>query len=145
MKIRVELLDHAKELNLPQYATLQSAGIDFMAAIEEPVILLPSKRFLFPTGICVELPKNYEMQVRPRSGLALKHGITVLNSPGTIDADYRGEIKILLINLGEQIYQVHRGERIAQGIISKYEQADLVITDALEGTTRGTRGFGSTG
>ena len=145
MKIRVELLTHAKDLGLPQYATSQSAGVDLMAAIEEPVMLLPSKTFLFHTGLCIELPKGYEMQIRPRSGLALKHGITVLNSPGTIDADYRGEIKILLINLGEYPYQVQRGERIAQGVISKYEQASLAIADALDVTARGTGGFGSTG
>jgi dUTP pyrophosphatase len=145
MKIRVELLTHAKDLGLPQYATSQSAGVDLMAAIEEPVMLLPSKTFLFPTGLCIELPKGYEMQIRPRSGLALKHSITVLNSPGTIDADYRGEIKILLINLGEYPYQVQRGERIAQGVISKYEQASLAIADALDVTARGTGGFGSTG
>ncbi len=145
MQIEVEILPHAKELSLPKHATPDSAGIDFLAAISHPLILHPLQRTLVPTGLCIAIPQNYEMQIRPRSGLALKHGITVLNSPGTIDADYRGEIKILLINIGEYIYQIHRGERIAQGILSRYEQVSLVVVNALDPTHRGVGGFGSTG
>jgi dUTP pyrophosphatase len=145
MKIKIKILPHANDLSLPQYATEQSAGIDLMAAIEKPIVLYPLKTAVIHTGMCIELTKGYEMQIRPRSGLAFKHGITVLNSPGTVDSDYRGEIKVLLINLGGQTYEVHKGDRIAQGVISKYEQVELLITETLEDTSRGSSGFGSTG
>jgi dUTP pyrophosphatase len=145
MQIKVKILPHAKDLDLPSYATAQSAGMDLVAAVTQTIVLHPSKPLLLPTGLCIELPVGYEMQIRPRSGLALKHAITVLNSPGTIDADYRGEIKILLINLGEQPYQIGRGERIAQGVISQYTQVKLIIADSLSDTIRDTGGFGSTG
>ncbi len=145
MEIKIKILSHANALSLPQYATEQSAGIDLMAAIEKSIVLYPLKTAVIHTGVCIELPKGYEMQIRPRSGLAFKHGITILNSPGTIDSDYRGEIKVLLINLGGETYEVHKGDRIAQGVVSKYEQVKLVSTQTLGDTDRGLGGFGSTG
>ena len=129
----------------PAYATEQSAGVDLKALLTEPVVLQPLERTMVPTGLYIALPKGYEAQVRPRSGLALKHGITVLNTPGTIDADYRGEIGVVLVNLSQQDFVVNDGERIAQMVIARYEQADLVVVEALDETERGEGGYGHTG
>lgn len=130
---------------LPAYATEQSAGMDLRANIDSPVVLQPMERRLIPTGLYIALPPGHEAQVRPRSGLALKHGITVLNAPGTIDADYRGEVGVLLINLSEQPFTINDGERIAQMVIAKYEQATLCEVQALDETERGAGGYGHTG
>lgn len=130
---------------LPQYATVQSAGMDLRADISEPVTLRPLERRLIGTGLSIALPAGYEAQVRPRSGLALKHGITVLNAPGTIDADYRGEIGVVLVNLSDTDFVVNPGERIAQMVIARYEQADLQLVEMLDETERGTGGYGHTG
>ena len=129
---------------LPQYATPQSAGMDLRANIDEDLTLFPRERKLIPTGIYIQLPVSYEAQVRPRSGLALKHGVTVLNSPGTIDADYRGEIKVLLINHGDAAYTITPGERIAQLVVAKHEQVKWIISGSLDETERGEGGFGHT-
>ena len=130
---------------LPVYATPQSAGMDLRANIDEPITLRPMERRLIPTGLHIALPEGYEAQIRPRSGLALKHGLTVLNSPGTIDADYRGEIGVLLINLSLQDFVINDGERIAQMIIARHEQADFVVVEELDQTERGEGGYGHTG
>ncbi len=130
---------------LPAYATEQSAGMDLRADISEPVVLQPLERRLIPTGLYIALPPGYEAQVRPRSGLALKHGITVLNAPGTIDADYRGEVGVLLVNLSAVPFTVNAGERIAQMIIARHEQAEFVSVDVLDETERGEGGYGHTG
>ncbi len=130
---------------LPAYATPQSAGMDLRANIDEPVTLRPMERRLIPTGLYIALPEGYEAQVRPRSGLALKHGITVLNSPGTIDADYRGEIMVLLVNLSADDFVVNDGERIAQMIIARHETAAFVEVEELDRTERGAGGYGHTG
>lgn len=144
MKIKVQVVNKSKH-DLPTYATELSAGMDLRANIDEPITLNPLQRVLVPTGIFIALPQNYEAQVRPRSGLALKHGITVLNSPGTIDADYRGELKIILINLSDEPFIINDGERIAQLIIARCEQAFLEKVEVLDETERGTGGFGHTG
>ena len=130
---------------LPQYATTQSAGMDLRANLEEPVLLKPMERKLIPTGLHIALPVGYEAQVRPRSGLALKKGITVLNSPGTIDADYRGEVGVLLINLSQEDFVVNDGERIAQMVIARHEQGAFMPVDVLDETERGEGGYGHTG
>ena len=130
---------------LPQYATAQSAGMDLRANIEEPIVLKPMERRLIPTGLYIALPEGYEAQVRPRSGLAFKKGITVLNSPGTIDADYRGEIGVLLINLSPEEFVVNDGERIAQMVIARHEQGEFIEVDVLNETERGEGGYGHTG
>lgn len=130
---------------LPAYATPQSAGMDLRANIEAPITLHPMERRLIPTGLHIALPEGYEAQVRPRSGLALKHGLTVLNSPGTIDADYRGEIGVLLINLSQEDFVINDGERIAQMVIARHEQADFVVVEELDQTERGEGGYGHTG
>ena len=130
---------------LPEYQTSGSAGADLHACLTEPVTLQPMERKLIPTGLCVELPAGYELQVRPRSGLALKYGITVLNTPGTVDSDYRGELCVLLINLGSEPFTVRHGDRIAQAVIAQVVQVNFVETDALSKTGRGTDGYGSTG
>ena len=130
---------------LPQYATPQSAGMDLRANLAEPVVLNPLERRLIPTGLHIALPAGYEAQVRPRSGLALKKGITVLNSPGTIDADYRGEIGVLLINLSQEDFVVNDGERIAQMVIARHEQGEFEIVETLDETERGEGGYGHTG
>jgi len=130
---------------LPEYATSGSAGMDLRANIEQKVILKPLERKLFPTGLFIQLPLGYEAQVRPRSGLALKKGLTVLNAPGTIDADYRGEIGVVLINLSNEECTIEPGERIAQLVIAQYEQADLELTTELSETERGNGGYGHTG
>jgi len=130
---------------LPQYATAQSAGLDLRANLEEPLVLHPMERRLIPTGLHIALPDGYEAQVRPRSGLALKHGITVLNTPGTIDADYRGEVGVVLVNLGQEDFIVNDGERIAQMVIASYEQVEMVEVESLDQTERGEGGYGHTG
>ena len=130
---------------LPAYATPQSAGMDLRANIEEPITLRPLERRIVPTGLYIALPEGYEAQVRPRSGLALKHGITVLNSPGTIDSDYRGEIGVLLVNLSDTPFVINAGERIAQMVVARHEQAELIEVEELDDTERGAGGYGHTG
>ena len=130
---------------LPAYATAQSAGMDLRANLDAPITLHPMERRLIPTGLHIALPEGYEAQVRPRSGLALKHGLTVLNAPGTIDADYRGEVGVVLINLSADDFVINDGERIAQLIIARYEQADPVVVEELDETERGEGGYGHTG
>ncbi len=130
---------------LPAYATPQSAGMDLRANIEDPITLRPLERRIVPTGLYIALPEGYEAQVRPRSGLALKHGITVLNSPGTIDSDYRGEIGVLLINLSDTPFLINAGERIAQMVVARHEQAELIEVEELDDTERGAGGYGHTG
>ncbi|MBJ7408334.1 MAG: dUTP diphosphatase [Bradyrhizobium sp.] len=148
-KVTVELqrLAHAEGLPLPAYQTAEAAGLDLMAAVpeNEPLTLAPGQYALVPTGLAIALPPAHEAQVRPRSGLAAKHGVTVLNSPGTIDADYRGEIKVILINHGQAPFVIKRGERIAQMVIAPVVQAALVPVAVLSATDRGAGGFGSTG
>ncbi len=130
---------------LPEYATSLSAGLDLRADIEEPVTLLPMERKLIGTGLYMALPPGFEAQVRPRSGLALKHGITVLNTPGTIDADYRGEIKVLLVNLSNEPFVINEGERIAQMVVARHEHAEFTLVSELDETERGAGGYGHTG
>jgi dUTP pyrophosphatase len=130
---------------VPEYKTPGSAGSDLCALLDEPVVIKPLERQLIPTGISIELPAGYEMQIRPRSGLALKYGITVLNSPGTIDSDYRGEIGIVLVNLGSEPFEVRSGDRIAQAVVSSVEQCIFVRVDEISSTSRGAGGYGSTG
>lgn len=130
---------------LPAYATPQSAGMDLRANIDEPITLRPMERRLIPTGLHIALPAGYEAQVRPRSGLALKHGLTVLNAPGTVDADYRGEVGVLLINLGDKDFVINDGERIAQMVIAQHETADFIAVEVLDETERGEGGYGHTG
>lgn len=146
VRVPVKVLAHGKGLPLPAYQSEQAAGLDLVAALadNETVIIEPGKRALIPTGLSFELPAGYEGQVRPRSGLALKHGITVLNSPGTIDSDYRGEVKIILINLGDAPFPVQRGERIAQLVMAPVTHAELVRAKEIGATRRGSGGFGST-
>jgi dUTP pyrophosphatase len=143
--VSVQILEHGADLPLPQYATSQSAGADLLAAIDADLILQPLQRVLVPTGIAIALSAGYEVQIRPRSGLAFKNGVTVLNAPGTIDADYRGEIKVLLVNLSNEAFTITRGMRIAQLILAKVEQLSWQQTDSLDETARGAGGFGSTG
>jgi dUTP pyrophosphatase len=145
MKVGIKKLDHARDLALPFYATPGSAGLDLLAAVETEIELLPGARMAVPCGIAIELPHGVEAQVRPRSGLALNHGITCLNAPGTIDSDYRGEIKAILINHGEKPFRISRGLKIAQMVIARHEQAVLVESDELSESARGAGGFGSTG
>ncbi|MCS7171549.1 MAG: dUTP diphosphatase [Aquificaceae bacterium] len=145
MRIKLKRLPHAEGLPLPFYATEHASGMDLLAAVSEPVLLKPLQRALIPTGIAVEIPPGYEAQIRPRSGLAIKHGITLLNTPGTIDADYRGEIKVILINLGEEDFLVRRGDRIAQMVICPVVKVDIEEVQELSPTERGDGGFGSTG
>ena len=136
---------HAVGLNLPSYATSSSAGMDLSAALHEALELGPGERALISTGISISLPDGFEAQVRPRSGLAVKHGVTVLNSPGTIDADYRGEIKVILINLGQEPFTIERGMRIAQMVIARHEKVNWEVVETLDETKRSGGGFGSTG
>jgi len=145
MKVGIKRLDHARDLPLPHYATSGSAGLDLVAAVEAPVDLAPGMRMAVPCGIAIELPPGVEAQVRPRSGLALKHGVTCLNAPGTIDSDYRGEVKAILINHGDAPFRIARGDRIAQMVIARHEQAELVEVESLGESVRGDGGFGSTG
>ena len=142
MKVKVINKGHQP---LPAYATPQSAGLDLRANLESPVVLQPMERRLIPTGLYIAMPPGYEAQVRPRSGLALKHGITVLNSPGTIDADYRGEVGVLLINLSHEPFTVNDGERIAQMVVARHEQAAFEPVELLDETERGAGGYGHTG
>ncbi len=129
----------------PFYATVNSAGMDLKANIDEPIVLEPLQRTMVPTGLYIALPEGTEAQVRPRSGLAAKHGITVLNTPGTIDADYRGEIKVILVNLSNEAFIINPGERIAQMVVARYEKVEWDVVDSLDATERGAGGFGSTG
>jgi dUTP pyrophosphatase len=145
MKLPVQRLTHAADLPLPTYATEGSAGLDLLAAIDADIELKPGARTLVPSGIAIALPQGFEAQVRPRSGLAVKHGITVLNAPGTIDSDYRGEIKVPIINLGDAVFHISRGMKIAQMIIARHEVVELLETTELPTSQRGTGGFGSTG
>jgi dUTP pyrophosphatase len=142
--MEVKIVNKSKH-DLPRYETEASAGMDLRANIDKPVLLKPLERTLMPTGLFIELPLGFEAQVRPRSGMAIKHGITVLNTPGTIDADYRGEIKVILVNLSNQDYEVKDGERVAQMIISEHEKADWKLVENLNTTDRGSGGFGHTG
>ena len=145
--LRIQRLPHAEGLALPAYETTGSAGMDLRAAVPEdaPLTLEPGARALVPTGLKIALDRGYEAQVRPRSGLALKHGLTCLNSPGTIDSDYRGEVGVILINHGQETFVIRRGERIAQMVIARHEQADVAEVETLDDTLRGAGGFGSTG
>ena len=145
VEVPVQRLEHSEGLDLPNYATVHSAGADLLAAIDTDVVLEPLQRALIPTGLCMALPEGYEAQVRPRSGLAAKHGLTILNSPGTIDADYRGEVKVILVNLSNEAFTITRGMRIAQLVIAPYTQLSWSETTTLPETTRGAGGFGSTG
>ena len=145
LTVAVERLDHARDLPLPGYATPQAAGMDLLAAVDAHVHLAPGARALIPTGLRIALPEGYEAQVRPRSGLALRNGVTVLNSPGTIDADYRGEIGVILANFGETTCTVDRGMRIAQLVVAPVSHVRWVATETLDETARGQGGFGSTG
>jgi dUTP pyrophosphatase len=147
IKIEIRQLPHGEGLALPAYQSAHAAGLDLLAAVPEssPLILAPGARALVPTGLSIALPSGYEAQVRPRSGLAAKHGITVLNAPGTVDADYRGEIGVLLINHGDAPFAIRRGERIAQLVIADMVRAELVAATTLSATDRGSGGFGSTG
>jgi len=142
--IKVQVINKGHQ-QLPAYATLQSAGMDLRANLEASVVLHPMERKLIKTGLFIALPEGFEAQVRPRSGLALKHGITVLNTPGTIDADYRGEIGVVLINLSQDDFVIEDGERIAQMVIARHEQAELVVVEELDETERGAGGYGHTG
>ena len=147
MKVDICRLPHGEGLPLPTYQSAHAAGLDLLAAVAEtaPLVLASGKHALVPTGLAIALPEGFEAQVRPRSGLAAKHGVTVLNSPGTIDADYRGEIQVILINHGTEAFTIKRGERIAQMVIAPIVQAELVAASTLPSTDRGSGGFGSTG
>jgi dUTP pyrophosphatase len=147
VKIEVRQLPHGEGLTLPAYQSARAAGLDLLAAVseQEPVVLEPGQHALIPTGLMIALPQGYEAQVRPRSGLAVRHGVTVLNAPGTVDADYRGEIGVPLINHGSAPFTVRRGERIAQMVIAPVIQAELLPVATLSTTARGSGGFGSTG
>lgn len=143
--ILVKRLAHAKDLPLPSYATAGAAGMDLLAAVDEPITLLSNERILIPTGLQIALPAGYELQIRPRSGLALKHGIIVPNSPGTIDEDYRGEIKVIILNTGKDAFFIERGMRIAQAVLAPVVRGVWQETDILDDTERSGGGFGSTG
>ena len=142
--MKVKIINRSKHA-LPSYATRASAGMDLRANLDSPMLIRPLERALVPTGLFMELPVGYEAQIRPRSGLAAKNGITVLNSPGTIDADYRGEVKVILVNLSKEDFTIHDGERIAQMVIARHEQAEWVEVQELLESDRGKGGFGSTG
>ena len=142
--MKVEIINKSKH-QLPSYATVLSAGMDLRANLDTPIVLQPLERTLVPTGLFIALPEGYEAQVRPRSGLAAKHGITVLNTPGTIDADYRGEIKVILVNLSNEPFTINPGERIAQMVVARYEKVEWNEVESLDETERGAGGFGSTG
>jgi dUTP pyrophosphatase len=145
IKLELKRLDHGQGLPLLAYQSALAAGLDLVAAVNETLSLQPGGRALVPTGLAMALPAGYEAQVRPRSGLAAKHGVTVLNTPGTIDADYRGEVKVILINLGDTAFEISRGDRIAQMVIAPVLQAEIEEVEILSETSRGTGGFGSTG
>jgi dUTP pyrophosphatase len=143
--VAITRLFHGADLDLPAYATAQSAGMDLLAAVPEEIVLAPGERRLVPTGIAIALPEGFEAQIRPRSGLAFKQGLSVLNAPGTIDADYRGEVKVLLINLGQEPIAINRGMRIAQMVVAPYTRVDWMSVMSLDESARGAGGFGSTG
>ena len=145
VEISVKRLPHNTDLPLPEYETFQSAGMDLPAAIDSPMTLSPGEHAMVPTGLAIALPGGYEAQIRPRSGLAARNRVTVLNTPGTIDADYRGEVKVILINLGTEPFEIERGMRIAQMVIAPVTQGKLTEVDDLSDTARGAGGFGSTG
>lgn len=145
LDIQVKTLPHFEGLELPRAMSEGASGLDLFAACQEPITIFPGKRVLVPTGISIALPMGTEAQIRPRSGLALKHGITLLNTPGTIDADYRGEIQVIMINLGDDAFVVTRGMRIAQMVIAEVIKTRLVLADTLDATSRGAGGFGHTG
>jgi dUTP pyrophosphatase len=145
VEVQVARLPHGDGLALPAYATAGAAGADLLAAVDRPVVLAPGKRETIPTGIALALPEGFEAQVRPRSGLALKHGVTVLNAPGTVDCDYRGEVRVILVNLGEAPFVVERGMRIAQIVVQRIEAVRWRVSDQLPASARGPGGFGSTG
>jgi dUTP pyrophosphatase len=145
LKVSIEQLEEAKDLPLPKYMSDGAAGMDLYALVEDQTVIKKGEIKLVSTGIKMALPKGYEAQIRPRSGLALKHGISMVNTPGTIDADYRGEIKVIMINFGSEDFVIQRGERIAQMVINKIEQIEWEVTDQLEDTERGAGGFGHTG
>lgn len=142
--VKIKIVNRGSQ-QLPAYATPESAGMDLRANITEPIVLHPLERRIIPTGLYIALPPGYEAQVRPRSGLAFKHGITVLNSPGTIDSDYRGELGVLLVNLSNEDFTVEAGERIAQMVIARHEQGEFVEVEELDNTERGAGGYGHTG
>lgn len=142
--MKIKVINKSKH-DLPQYATELSAGLDLKANIEEPIQLKPLERVLVPTGLYIELPKGYEAQIRPRSGLAFKHGLTVLNSPGTIDADYRGEIRVILVNLSNEVFEIKDGERICQMVVAQHAQVEWDSVEEINETERGAGGFGHTG
>lgn len=143
--VRILRLPHSEGLELPAYGTAGAAGVDFQAAVNETLVIKPDERVLVPTGLCIALPEGYELQIRPRSGLALKHGIMVPNSPGTIDEDYRGEIRIILINAGTEDFVIERGMRVAQGVLAPVVRMQWQECTSLDKTERGQGGFGSTG
>jgi dUTP pyrophosphatase len=145
VELLIQLRDDAKDVPLPKYMSEHASGMDLCAAVSEPVVLGPGERALVPAGFHMALPPGYEAQVRPRSGLAVKHGIIVVNSPGTIDADYRGEVKVILANLGTETFTINRGDRIAQMVIQPVLQAELKVVDELPASERGQGGFGHTG
>ena len=146
-ELRIRRLPHFEGLELPAYQTEGSAGMDVRAAVpaDAPVVLKPGERAMIPTGLAMAVPPGFECQVRPRSGLAAKHGLTCLNAPGTIDSDYRGEVQVILVNLGQDAFEIRRGERIAQLVVARYERVAPVVVDSLDDTGRGAGGFGSTG
>lgn len=145
MQITIRRLDHNRDLPLPRYETPGAAGMDLLAAVTADLVLQPGARAIVPTGLQMSIPQGFEVQVRPRSGLAAKNGVTVLNSPGTIDSDYRGEVGVILINLGTEPFTITRGSRIAQMVIAAVTQGSLIEADTLDATARGAGGFGSTG
>jgi len=147
IEVQVRRLPHAEGLPLPGYETASAAGMDLRAAVDEalPLMLAPGQRAMVPTGLCIALPDGFEAQIRPRSGLAAKHGVTCLNTPGTIDADYRGEVKVILVNLGQEPFAIRRGERIAQMVVAPVTRALWAEVETLDETVRGAGGFGSTG
>ncbi len=144
-QVLIKKLEHANDLPLPNYESVAAAGMDLRAAVASPIVIKPGERVLIPTGLQMALPEGYEAQVRPRSGLAIRNGITMLNTPGTIDADYRGEVKVIAINHGDEEFVVHHGDRIAQMVISPVTQFPVVEVSDLDETERGKGGFGSTG
>ena len=145
VQVRVQVLPEAEGLPLPAYATAGAAGLDLRAALREPLTLQPGERALVSTGLRLEIPPGFEGQIRPRSGLALRHGLTLLNSPGTVDSDYRGPVQVVVINLGQEAFTIRRGDRIAQLVIAPVSRAELEIAPSLSETDRGADGFGSTG
>lgn len=145
MTLQFKQLSHGKDIEIPSYESAAASGMDIRAAVEDPLILNPGERVLVPSGFQMALPEGYEAQIRPRSGLAYKHGITLLNSPGTIDADYRGEVKVLVINHGQESFTINHGDRIAQMVIASVNRLNIVQSNELPGTVRGDGGFGSTG